>query len=189
MLADCFVVVFLFSCCSCLWLPLTFPKAIFVTAWKKWWERRALTPHSPACSKVCGPAESRSSGARPRTPRTAHTPRARGSRWLWAGICLWSAGGIRRTLASGPCLQWWGNAVTATHTHTVSNMEHATFIINKSATSFFFCASVFKVTKCELCWAMSGIFSWWKRCPLWLVNFGNFPPTWKQSPKHGNAVR
>lgn len=82
-----------------------------------------------------------------------------------------------------------GETLLRPHTHTVSSMEHATFIINKSATSFFFCASVFKVTKFELCWAMSGIFSWWKRFPLWLVNFGNFPPTWKQSPKHGNAVR
>lgn len=77
-------------------------------------ERPALTQHSPACSKVCGPAESRSSWARPRTPRTARTPHARGSQWLWAGICPWSAGGIRHTLPSDPYLQWWKNPLIGT---------------------------------------------------------------------------
>lgn len=82
------------------------------TITKSW--RSALTQHSPACSKVCDPAESRSSWARPRTPRTAHTPHARGRQWLWAGICLWSAGGIRHTLPSDPYLQWRGNPLIGT---------------------------------------------------------------------------
>lgn len=100
---------FLFVFFVCLFLPLLLLPGEHnrkQNSWKRW-QRWALTPHSPACSKVCGPAESRSSGARPRTPRSAHTPRARGSRWLWAGICLRSAGGIRRTLASDPYLQGW----------------------------------------------------------------------------------